>query len=162
MYYRFKSFPEAEVLLFPMITPSGFTIGMITNLAIFLNSTASLSSEQSHLIKPIITYELFDSLGCILPVAKISLLFGSFFGILTCSWSEGIFVVVLSASYCGIVDFETILFPWSVMCNIGMLVPNKDLPKYFFSTYLSGKPSISWINWLKVYGIQYEKNTSSF
>jgi hypothetical protein len=48
MYYRFKSFPEADVLLFPIITPSGFTIGTIINLAIFLNSTAYLSSEQSH------------------------------------------------------------------------------------------------------------------
>jgi hypothetical protein len=81
MYSRLRSFPEADVLLFPMITPSGLTMGTMTNLAIFLNSTASLSSEQSHLMNPIITYELFDSLGCILPVANINLLFSSFFGI---------------------------------------------------------------------------------
>lgn len=55
MYSLFRSFPEAEVLLFPIITPSGLTIGTMINLAIFLSSTASFSSEQSHLINPMIT-----------------------------------------------------------------------------------------------------------
>lgn len=35
MYYLFKSLPAADVLLFPKITPSGLTIGIIINLAIF-------------------------------------------------------------------------------------------------------------------------------
>ena len=148
IYYRLRSFPEADVLLFPIITPSGFTIGTIINRAIFLNSTASLSSEQSHLMKPMITYELFDSLGCIRPVANITLLIGSFFMKFDWSWSEAMFVVVLSASYFGILASENTLLLWSVMCKMGMFVPNKDLPKNFFSTYLSGSCSISWSNWL--------------
>ncbi len=130
------------------MTPSGFTIGTIINLAIFLNSTASLSSEQSHLIKPIITYELFDSLGWILPVAKITLLLGSFLGKLNWSWSDAMFVVVLSTPYSAIFELESALLPWSVICKIGMLVPSKDLPRDFFSTYLSGSFSISFSSWL--------------
>lgn len=60
MYYLLRSFPDADVRLLPMMTPSGFTIGTITNRAIFLNYMAYFSSEQSHLINPIITYELLD------------------------------------------------------------------------------------------------------
>ena len=95
IYYLLRSLPEADVLLLPMMTPSGFTIGTIMNLAIFLNSTAYLSSEQSHLIKPIITYELLDSLGWILPVAKITNFLDSFLNEFNWSWSDWMLVVVL-------------------------------------------------------------------
>lgn len=42
---RLRSLPAALVLVLPMMTPSGFTIGIIKKLILFLSSFASLQLE---------------------------------------------------------------------------------------------------------------------
>lgn len=69
--YLLRSLPAALVLEFPIITPSGFTIGIMKKLTFSSNSFAYLQSESKNSINPLSICELFDYPGWILEVTKI-------------------------------------------------------------------------------------------
>ena len=85
-YFLFKSEPEIDTLLFPIITPSGFSIGTILNVNLFLSSLAiwiSLrenflfgSFAERNSISPLIMWDPVVSPGCTLAV-KIAYFFYS-------------------------------------------------------------------------------------
>jgi hypothetical protein len=109
--YLFKSFPAALVLEFPIMAPSGFSIGTIKKFTLSLNSWAYFVFEIKKSINPLIIWELFDSPGWILPVTKM-FFFGSFLS-----------------------DSEKKL----VKCKRGISTPVKVIPKLYLRTNTLGK-----------------------
>jgi len=67
--------PIALDLPLPIITPSGFNIGIITNISLCLRYLYNeVLFRQSYFIILAKMIELFDSPGCTLPVIKITFL----------------------------------------------------------------------------------------
>jgi len=104
IHYLFKSNPLREVLLFPTITPSGLSIGIILKTKLFLRYFATSSSETKNYKIPSTIKEAFDSPGWTLEVITIALLIAISSGL-----ELKLVIIAISQSFPAIV-LQTIVF----------------------------------------------------